>query len=101
MASKPLQNLALSTPVPGSTSSSTKRLSAVSTSRPWTVVRVMVSSRVSKEFEHVAQGAAGAGGLGAELLERQPVAVDPQRAVAIPGGGQRVPRVAAHEQDLL
>src|SRR4051812_35846487 len=106
MASKPLQNFATSTPVPGSTCSSMKRFKALSTSSPWMVVRlVMVFScgfmDSLEEAQHVAQAAAGARRLRAELLERQLVAVHPERAVAEPGRAQRVPGIAADEQHVL
>jgi hypothetical protein len=53
-----------------------------------------------EQGQHVAQAAAGVAGLGAQLFGRRAGAVDPQRGVAIPGGADGVPGVAADEQDL-
>src|SRR2546426_212486 len=121
MASKPFQNTSLATPVPGSTLSSMKRYSTVATCRRWLAVRgvdvgvVMVSSLKSnvtkdkaklatrsrhQQGQHIAQAAAGVGGLGAQFFKRQLVAVDPERPVAKPGGGQCVPAVAADKAYL-
>jgi hypothetical protein len=54
-----------------------------------------------KEYQSIAQAVSYARGLRAELLEGKARAVDPQRAVAKPSGGKRVPAVGAHEEDLF
>ncbi|MNW12717.1 hypothetical protein D3C71_2104790 [compost metagenome] len=52
MASKPFQKAAASTPVPGSTLSSTKRKREVATCRPWMVVRsVMGEPRAKGDYK--------------------------------------------------
>ena len=53
-----------------------------------------------EEGEDVVEVAADPGRLGAELVERQAEAVDPERRVAEPGRADRVPAVARDEQDV-
>src|SRR6185312_2996246 len=99
MASKPLQNVALSTPVPGSTFSFTNWCNWASTCRRWTGIRTVMGSPSNfKKREGVAQAGADAGRLGTEFFERPLVAVHPECLVAVPGGTERVPAVAAHKQ---
>jgi len=107
MRSKPFQNAALGTPVPGSTLSSMKRYSSVAHLQAMdggALCHVFLSwrrcGRNQKKAKTSRRLETGARGLGAQFLERQLVAVDPERAIAVPGRGQRVPAVAADEGDL-